>query len=265
MPFFSTAVHDPSVAAPARDLSAAQMASHPPRELPAAMPDSPSAQGARVLRPGFVDGLSPYQGRPAARVFFCFFVLHRRRYSAGPSRSGPEAGPRVSVTRGRKAVCLAPSGLADGARSQLERDYFLLVTSPCQLSVVLVARAIYRPGRAGRSAISAPIRSTIASESSRAFRRSSRCCVSPLPRRGSPCCSKVHHRARAQSRDLLRRSLPRARRRHAETWKLAFACSSGGWRPPCRGAPIRCAILVTVDAQFALLPVRSGPAIFSPL
>jgi molecular chaperone DnaK (HSP70) len=105
----------------------AQWQGTPPRELPSAMPEMAVAQGAAYY--GLVRrGLATRIKGGTARAFY----IGVDRSSAplrGAARPG-EAGAFDGGTRERLAVCLAPSGLDDGARVRLERDFKLVTNRP---------------------------------------------------------------------------------------------------------------------------------------
>ncbi|HLL20712.1 MAG TPA: hypothetical protein VK427_01200, partial [Kofleriaceae bacterium] len=80
-----------------------------PRELPAQMPEMAVAQGAAYY--GLVRrGLATRIKGGTARAFYI--------------------GVETNAPQGRLAVCLAPSGLDDGARVQLARDFKLVTNRP---------------------------------------------------------------------------------------------------------------------------------------
>jgi hypothetical protein len=95
-----------------------------PRELPAAMPEMAVAQGAAyygLVRRGLATRIKG--GTPRA-----FYI-------------GVESG-----TRERIAVCLAPSGLDDGARVRLERDFRLVTNRPVSFRLYSSSSRNDQPG-----------------------------------------------------------------------------------------------------------------------
>jgi len=96
----------------------------PPRELPAAMPEMAVAQGAAYY--GLVRrGLATRIKGGTARAFYI----------------GVETGDSH-----RMAVCLAPSGLDDGARVQLARDFRLVTNRPVSFRLYSSSSRDDQPG-----------------------------------------------------------------------------------------------------------------------
>ena len=96
----------------------------PPRELPSAMPEMAVAQGAAyygLVRRGLATRIKG--GTPRA-----FYI-------------GVEG-----ATRERIAVCLAPSGLDDGARVRLERDFKLVTNRPVSFRLYSSSSRSDQPG-----------------------------------------------------------------------------------------------------------------------
>ncbi|MDQ3340206.1 MAG: hsp70 family protein [Myxococcota bacterium] len=101
----------------------AQWQGTPPRELPSVMPEMAVAQGAAYY--GLVRrGLATRIKGGTARGFYVGVDATglRRRVPTTEAASEPEPA--------RYAVCLAPSGLDDGARVQMERDFKLVTNRP---------------------------------------------------------------------------------------------------------------------------------------
>jgi molecular chaperone DnaK (HSP70) len=101
----------------------AQWQGKPPRELPSQMPEMAVAQGAAYY--GLVRrGLATRIKGGTARAFYVGVDATglRRRVPTTEAFSEPEPA--------RYAVCLAPSGLDDGARVGLERDFKLVTNRP---------------------------------------------------------------------------------------------------------------------------------------
>ncbi|MDB4960399.1 MAG: Heat shock protein 70 [Myxococcales bacterium] len=96
-----------------------------PRELPAAMPEMAVAQGAAyygLVRRGLATRIKG--GTPRAFYVGVDATGSRRRVPT------MEAGASAAAEPARFAVCLAPPGLEDGARVQLERDFKLVTNRP---------------------------------------------------------------------------------------------------------------------------------------
>ncbi|MGE0550849.1 MAG: Hsp70 family protein [Kofleriaceae bacterium] len=94
-----------------------------PRELPSAMPEMAVAQGAAyygLVRRGLATRIKG--GTPRA-----FYVGVD---ASGARRRIPTTEAGGGIEPARFAVCLAPSGLEDGARVQLERDFKLVTNRP---------------------------------------------------------------------------------------------------------------------------------------
>ncbi|HEU4726376.1 MAG TPA: Hsp70 family protein, partial [Kofleriaceae bacterium] len=99
----------------------------PPRELPAAMPELAVAQGAAYY--GLVRrGLAVRIKGGTPRAFYIGAAID----------SGGEAG--------RMAVCLAPSGLDEGARVQLARDFQLVTNRPVSFALYSSSSRTDAPG-----------------------------------------------------------------------------------------------------------------------
>jgi molecular chaperone DnaK (HSP70) len=95
-----------------------------PRELPAAMPEMAVAQGAAyygLVRRGLATRIKG--GTPRAYYIGVDATGARRRVPTTEMHGAPEEPARL-------AVCLAPPGLEDGARVQLERDFRLVTNRP---------------------------------------------------------------------------------------------------------------------------------------
>ncbi len=95
----------------------------PPRELPAAMPEMAVAQGAAyygLVRRGLATRIKG--GTPRAYYVGVDASGARRRVPTMEAGGGLEPA--------RFAVCLAPPGLEDGARVQLQRDFRLVTNRP---------------------------------------------------------------------------------------------------------------------------------------
>jgi molecular chaperone DnaK (HSP70) len=96
----------------------------PPKELPAAMPELAVAQGAAYY--GLVRrGLAVRIKGGTPRAFYIGVEAHGR-----PRRETNNIGSGPDASTDRMAVCLAPPGLEDGARVQLERDFKLVTNRP---------------------------------------------------------------------------------------------------------------------------------------
>ncbi|HEY5946060.1 MAG TPA: hypothetical protein VIV40_11245, partial [Kofleriaceae bacterium] len=94
-----------------------------PRELPAAMPELAVAQGAAyygLVRRGLATRIKG--GTP--RAFYIGVDASGMRRRVPTTEAGGATEPA------RYAVCLAPSGLDDGARVELERDFKLVTNRP---------------------------------------------------------------------------------------------------------------------------------------
>ncbi len=101
----------------------AQWQGSPPRELPSAMPELAVAQGAAyygLVRRGLATRIKG--GTPRAFYIGVDASGARRRVPTTEANGGLEPA--------RYAVCLAPSGLDDGARVQLARDFKLVTNRP---------------------------------------------------------------------------------------------------------------------------------------
>ncbi|HEX5062467.1 MAG TPA: Hsp70 family protein, partial [Kofleriaceae bacterium] len=97
-----------------------------PRELPAAMPEMAVAQGAAYY--GLVRrGLATRIKGGTARAFYIGVDASGMRRRV-PTTEATAAG--AAVEPARYAVCLAPPGLDDGARVELERDFRLVTNRP---------------------------------------------------------------------------------------------------------------------------------------
>ena len=214
-----------------------------PRELPAHDARDGGRAGRRVLRPGPPRPRDAHQGRHAARV------LHRRRCERSRRAS---RRPRSAASSPRVAVCLAPPGLDDGARVQLERDFQLVTNRPVSFRLYSSSTRDDHARRAGpdrrRQGRDASTTAAICSS----CRRSSPCCARAAAAR-SRCASRSTSPSSARSRSTA--STPS--RRH-ETWKLAFDMRSGGAaqpeanRTPTRRPP------ATDEAKALIQGVRDG-------
>ncbi|MBA3397358.1 MAG: hypothetical protein H0T89_32325, partial [Deltaproteobacteria bacterium] len=95
----------------------------PPRELTATMPEMAVAQGAAYY--GLVRrGLATRIKGGTARAFYVGVDASGARRRIPTTEAGADGEPA------RYAVCLAPSGLDDGARVQLARDFKLVTNRP---------------------------------------------------------------------------------------------------------------------------------------
>jgi molecular chaperone DnaK (HSP70) len=120
----------------------AQWQDTPPRELPSAMPEMAVAQGAAYY--GLVRrGLATRIKGGTARAFYVGVDLHSAslRDAARPGQAGAFAAAGA-----RLAVCLAPPGLDDGARVQLERDFKLVTNRPVSFRLYSSTTREDRPG-----------------------------------------------------------------------------------------------------------------------
>lgn len=98
-----------------------------PRELPASMPEMAVAQGAAYY--GLVRrGLATRIKGGTARAFYVGVDASGRRRV--PTMEATAYGTSSPEEPARLAVCLAPPGLEDGARVQLERDFKLVTNRP---------------------------------------------------------------------------------------------------------------------------------------
>jgi molecular chaperone DnaK (HSP70) len=116
----------------------AQWQGSPPRELPAAMPEMAVAQGASyygLVRRGLATRIKG--GTPRA-----FYI----GVDASGMRRRPPTSETPSTEPARYAVCLAPSGLDDGARVQLERDFKLVTNRPVSFRLYSSSTRDDQPG-----------------------------------------------------------------------------------------------------------------------
>jgi len=112
----------------------------PPRELPAAMPELAVAQGAAyygLVRRGLATRIKG--GTPRAYYVGVDASGARRRVPTMEANGAPEEPARF-------AVCLAPPGLEDGARVQLERDFRLVTNRPVSFRLYSSSTREDRPG-----------------------------------------------------------------------------------------------------------------------
>ena len=111
----------------------------PPRELPAAMPEMAVAQGAAyygLVRRGLATRIKG--GTP--RAFYIGVDASGMRRRVPTTEGGDTAEPA------RYAMCLAPSGLDDGARVQLERDFKLVTNRPVSFRLYSSSTRDDQPG-----------------------------------------------------------------------------------------------------------------------
>ena len=186
------------------------------------MPEMAVAQGAAyygLVRRGLATRIKG--GTP--RAFYVGVDASGSRRRVPTTEAGRPTEPA------RFAVCLAPPGLEDGARVQLERDFKLVTNRPGQLPAVLVehARRSARRARPDRRRQGRHASTTAATCSS--CRRSSPCCARAAAAR-SPCASRSTSPSSARSRSTASIAEP-----PNETWKLAFDMRSGGAAPARRG------------------------------
>jgi hypothetical protein len=112
-----------------------------PRELPALMPEMAVAQGAAYY--GLVRrGLATRIKGGTARAFYVGVDASgmRRRVPTTEQSAGVVAEPA------RFAVCLAPPGLEDGARVQLDRDFRLVTNRPVSFRLYSSSTRDDQPG-----------------------------------------------------------------------------------------------------------------------
>ena len=111
----------------------------PPRELPAQMPEMAVAQGAAyygLVRRGLATRIKG--GTP--RAFYVGVDASGSRRRIPTMEAGAAAEPA------RFAVCLAPPGLEDGARVQLERDFKLVTNRPVSFRLYSSSTRDDQPG-----------------------------------------------------------------------------------------------------------------------
>ncbi len=111
----------------------------PPRELPAAMPEMAVAQGAAyygLVRRGLATRIKG--GTPRAFYVGVDASGSRRRVPTTEAGGGSEPA--------RFAVCLAPPGLEDGARVQLDRDFRLVTNRPVSFRLYSSSTREDQPG-----------------------------------------------------------------------------------------------------------------------
>ncbi len=109
-----------------------------PRELPSQMPEMAVAQGAAyygLVRRGLATRIKG--GTPRA-----FYI----GVDASGMRRRPPTTETASTEAARYAVCLAPSGLEDGARVQLERDFKLVTNRPVSFRLYSSSTREDQPG-----------------------------------------------------------------------------------------------------------------------
>ena len=110
----------------------------PSRELPAAMPELAVAQGAAyygLVRRGLATRIKG--GTP--RAYYIGVEAHGR-----PRRDTNNVG--ADAVFDRMALCLAPPGLEDGARVQLERDFRLVTNRPVSFRLYSSSSRVDQPG-----------------------------------------------------------------------------------------------------------------------
>jgi molecular chaperone DnaK (HSP70) len=111
----------------------------PARELPAAMPELAVAQGAAYY--GLVRrGLATRIKGGTARAFYIGVD------ASGMRRRIPTTEAGVATEPARYAVCLAPSGLDDGARVELQRDFRLVTNRPVSFRLYSSSTRDDQPG-----------------------------------------------------------------------------------------------------------------------
>ncbi|HEY5938524.1 MAG TPA: Hsp70 family protein [Kofleriaceae bacterium] len=111
----------------------------PPRELPADTPEMAVAQGASyygLVRRGLATRIKG--GTPRAFYIGVDASGARRRVPTTESGGGMEPA--------RYAICLAPAGLDDGARVQLERDFRLVTNRPVSFRLYSSSTRDDQPG-----------------------------------------------------------------------------------------------------------------------
>jgi molecular chaperone DnaK (HSP70) len=111
----------------------------PPRELPSTMPELAVAQGAAyygLVRRGLATRIKG--GTP--RAFYIGVDASGTRRRVPTTEAGGAAEPA------RYAVCLAPSGLDDGARVQLARDFKLVTNRPVSFKLYSSSSRDDQPG-----------------------------------------------------------------------------------------------------------------------
>jgi molecular chaperone DnaK (HSP70) len=117
----------------------AQWQGTPPRELPATAPELAVAQGAAyygLVRRGLATRIKG--GTPRAFYIGVDASGARRRVPTTEVGGGSEPA--------RMAVCLAPPGLEDGARVQLERDFRLVTNRPVSFRLYSSSTRDDKPG-----------------------------------------------------------------------------------------------------------------------
>ncbi|GAB4510052.1 MAG: Hsp70 family protein [Haliangiales bacterium] len=118
-----------------------------PRELSNALPELAVAKGAAyygLVRRGF--GARIRGG--TARAFYIGVgrVDHRSDNSSDGGADGSAASGQPASRHSDMAVCLAPKGLDDGARVELERDFSLLTNRPVSFKLFSSSSRDDRPG-----------------------------------------------------------------------------------------------------------------------
>jgi molecular chaperone DnaK (HSP70) len=117
----------------------AQWQGTPPRELPAAMPELAVAQGAAyygLVRRGLATRIKG--GTP--RAFYIGVDASGMRRRIPTTEAGTASEPA------RYAVCLAPPGLDDGARVELQRDFRLVTNRPVSFRLYSSSTRDDQPG-----------------------------------------------------------------------------------------------------------------------
>ncbi|HEY5924397.1 MAG TPA: Hsp70 family protein [Kofleriaceae bacterium] len=117
----------------------AQWQGSPARELPAAMPEMAVAQGAAyygLVRRGLATRIKG--GTPRA-----FYIGVD---ASGMRRRVPTTEAGTATEPARYAVCLAPSGLDDGARVELQRDFKLVTNRPVSFRLYSSSTRADQPG-----------------------------------------------------------------------------------------------------------------------
>ena len=112
----------------------------PPKQLPAAMPELAVAQGAAYY--GLVRrGLAMRIKGGTPRAFYIGVEAHGR-----PRRETNNVGSGPDASLDRMAACLAPSGLEDGARVELARDFRLVTNRPVTFRLYSSTTRADQPG-----------------------------------------------------------------------------------------------------------------------
>ncbi len=201
----------------------AQWQGSPPKELPAAMPELAVAQGAAYY--GLVRrGLAMRIKGGTPRAFYIGVEAHGR-----PRRDTNNLG---ADALDRMAVCLAPSGLEDGARVQLERDFKLVTNRPVSFRLYSSTTRDDQPG------------AIVPVGDGKAETLDDGSDLLELP----PIVTVLRARGRSEVTVRLEiaitelgaleiRCVEVGGQPVGETWKLAFDMRSGGHTPVAEGAP----------------------------